>query len=190
MPRVAVYGSGDVYGDPNLVYGPASSGGGTNMSTNSNRISKDLSGAPITAINGAVDVLDTELAFQISLTPDEKAKMAKAAEKRAGFIEKTRSFIVSHPQFMPGFVNMTEFNMDVALHDHYMSFLLRLRTHVAKGNDTLMVIDSEIYRACLAYYESVERAANMGSPGAQPIYDELSEEFPGRGPASNPPPTP
>lgn len=189
MPKhVAIYGQ-DSYGDPNAVYGttpgPVEE---TNMSTNSNRISIDLSGAPITAINGAVDTLETNLSFQISLTPEEKNAMARAAEKRAGFLEKVISYMGSAPQFIPGYVNMTQVNLDVATRGHYLQFLLRLRVLVAKGEDTLMVINSEIYRAALAYYDSVERAANMGIPGAQPIYDDLKKEFPGRGPTDPKPP--
>jgi len=154
------------------------------VSGDANRISIDLTGAPITAITGAIDTLDTQLAFQVSLTPDQKARLAKAAEKTAGFMEKCREYIISHPQFMPGFVSMTEWNKDLVARDHYMGFLLRLRTLVASGEDTLMIINSEIYRVCLAYYEGVERGASMGAAGAQPIYDDLKERFPGRGPAS------
>ena len=192
MPKhVAIYGV-DVYGDPNAVYGktpgPVEE---TNMSMNSNRISIDLTGPPLTSINGALDTLDSSPAFQLTLTPEEKNSMARAAEKRAGFLEKAISYMGSAPQFIPGYINMVEVNKDIVARGQFLQFLLRLRVLAAKGEDTLMVINSEIYRAALAYYESVERGANMGIPGAQAIYDDLKKEFPGRGSGETPPsPTP
>lgn len=191
MPKhVAIYGV-DAYGDENAVYGAVAGPVEENsMSTNSNRISIDLTGAPLAAINTALDALEASPAFQLTLTPQEKKDLAKAAEKRAGFMEKCISYMGSHAQFIPGFLDMPEVNKDIAARGHYLQFLLRVRNLMAKGEDAFMVINSEIYRACLAYYEAVERAAGMGAPGAQPIYDDLSEEFPGRGSGPVTPPTP
>lgn len=183
--HVAIYGV-DVYGDPDAVYGAVAGPVEVDkMSTNSNRISIDLTGAPMTSINGALDALEASPAFGVTLTPEEKTKLAKASEKRAGFLEKAISYMGSSPQFIPGFVNMTEVNKDITSRGFYLQFLLRLRTLIAKGEDSFMVINSEIYRAALAYYEGVERAANMGVSGAQPIYDDLKKEFPGRGPTTS-----
>ena len=190
MPKhVAMYGV-DLYGDPDAVYGAVAGPVKENaMQTNSNRISASLDGAPITAINTSIDTLETTLSFQLNLTQEEKKTMAKAAEKTAGFLEKCISYMTSNPEFIPGFVDMAEVNKDIALRSHYLQFLLRLRTLISKGEDTLTIINSEIYRACLAYYEAVERAASMGAPGAQAIYNDLKEQFPGRGAAQPKPPT-
>jgi hypothetical protein len=51
---------------------------------------------------------------------------------------------------------------------------------LAEGaSDTRMLSGTEAYTAALSYYQSVRTAAKRGIPGAEAIYRDLAERFPG-----------
>jgi hypothetical protein len=58
----------------------------------------------------------------------------------------------------------------------FYSALVALADHV---DDTLQIVSSEAWMADLAFYQSVREAAKRGRPGAQAIYDDLQQRFPG-----------
>jgi hypothetical protein len=47
-------------------------------------------------------------------------------------------------------------------------------------DDTLMILSSDIYHSCIAYYRNVKLEADQNVNGAKTIYDDLSAQFPGR----------
>ena len=60
----------------------------------------------------------------------------------------------------------------------------------ARGSDAAMI--SEIWLADLSFYQNACQAAKRDVPGADTIYDDLKERFPGVGgdPEEEPTPTP
>ena len=68
-----------------------------------------------------------------------------------------------------------------------------LQTLCETVDDTMMVASSEVWMADLAYYQNVREAAKRGLAGADTIYGDLRQRFPGgtkAAPAPNPTPTP
>ena len=59
-------------------------------------------------------------------------------------------------------------------------------------DDTLMLVGSEIWMADLSFYQTVRQAAKRSVFGADAIYDELKQRFPGVAgdPEEEPEPTP
>ena len=53
-----------------------------------------------------------------------------------------------------------------------------------------MLAGSEAYTAALAYYQSAKTAAKRKIPGAEVIYRDLAERFPGAPRKQSQPPTP
>jgi len=96
--------------------------------------------------------------------------------------------MVSNPEFMPGFIEMTEVNKDRALMGQLMEFHPQLQAAFEAVDDTVMIVGSEMYMADLAYYQSVREATRRGRPGAETIYNDLKQRFPGSNPAPATPP--
>lgn len=44
-------------------------------------------------------------------------------------------------------------------------------------DDTLLVLGSDIYDSCVAYYRNVKLLAQQNVPGAKAVYDDLSDQF-------------
>ena len=54
-----------------------------------------------------------------------------------------------------------------------------LRKLCEKVDDTLLLVGSEIWMADLSFYQTCKQAARRGVGGADTIYDDLKERFPG-----------
>lgn len=145
-----------------------------------NRVSASILPADIAAITGAVATIQSKLPFLVGLSDDERKSMLKMGDKSEGTHEKCLGYMGSNPEFLPGFVNKAEVDKDQALRASIMQFFPQLTTMFRAVDDTLMVINSELWMADLAYYQNVREASGRDIPGAQAIYDDLKTRFPGR----------
>ena len=155
-----------------------------------NRVSANLSPEAIAEIRGAIRVIHGQLPFLLSLTSQERKEMAKLGDKSVGFDEKCVAYMASHPEFTPGFVEPAEVAKDRSLRSQILEFSAELNTLNQAVDDTLMVLGSELWMADLAYYQSVREAARRGRGGADSIYQDLRQRFPGGGGPSGPAPAP
>jgi hypothetical protein len=148
---------------------------------NDNLISATVSAEDVLAIKDAVAVIRGKLPFMLSLSPQERREMAKMGEKSIGFDEKCTLYMNNHADFVPGFVDMAEVARDRALRSQMLEVWSLLNALTLNVDDTLMVVNQDIWMANLAYYQSVREAAKRGRPNAQSIYDDLRTRFPGGG---------
>lgn len=147
--------------------------------TNDNRVSATLDAAAITAIQGALQTIRTQLPFLIELPDAERQSIPKLGEKTVGFDEKCLAYIGTNPEFLPGFIDPAEVDKDRALRSQMQQFYPDLKTLFDQISDTLLVVGSEIYMADLAYYQAVREAARRARPGAEVVYKDLATRFPG-----------
>ncbi len=105
-----------------------------------------------------------------------------------GFDAKCAAYMASNPAFLPGFIVLAEVLKDRELREAFMEFVPDLRTLCDGVEDTLMVINSELWMADLAYYQSVREASRRNRAGAEVIYTDLRSRFPGANPTTPPPP--
>jgi len=121
------------------------------------------------------------LKYAITLSPEQRRDMAKMSDKTYPFVEKISEYIVSHPEFIPAFMDTAEFNKDFAaarkLKEH-QRLVEQLNSSLI---DTIMLCGSEAYKAALAYYNAVKQAAKMNVQAAADIYSDLRKRFAGQG---------
>src|ERR1041384_7847357 len=120
-----------------------------------NRVSASIAAADVTTITGAVTTIQTKLPFLIGLSDDDRKSMLKMGEKSEGTHSKCLGYMASNPEFLPGFVNKSEIDKDEALRKSIMQFYPQLSTLFRSMDDTLMVVNSELWMADLAYYQNV-----------------------------------
>lgn len=145
------------------------------------RISAELSDQDITELRALVVAARSKLPFLRNLTTQERKELAKLGDKTVGFDEKVQAYMVTNPEFVPGFIDTAEVHKDRLLRTRFMGFLSEFMTLAEHMDDTMTILGSEILMADLAYYQSVREAAKRGVPGAQQIYDDLRTRFPGGG---------
>lgn len=154
-----------------------------------NRISAVLAPASKSAVLAAIATIRTNLPFLINLTLEERRLLPKMGDKTIAFDQKCASYMNAHPELVPSYVSTAELAKDRALvndlHD-----IARELGQVAEGiDDTIMLAGSEAYMADLSFYQNVRQAAQRGVVGADAIYSDLNQRFPGRPPKPSTPPT-
>jgi glutathione S-transferase len=156
-----------------------------------NRISTQLSDANRTAILQKLGEIRALLPFLVSLTPEERQTLPKLGDRTLAFDEKCRTYTASNPRLVPGFVEAAEVEKDRALRAPLSEVARELDALAQALGDTVLLVGHEIYMADLAFYQNVRQAAKRGVPGAQAIFDDLKERFPGGGGTpAQPPPAP
>jgi hypothetical protein len=147
--------------------------------SNDNRVSAVLAAQDVTDVLALITAIRTKLPFLLTLSPQERRELPKMGDKSIGFDDKCRTYMVSNPEFVPGFVDMAEVDKDRELRTQMMRLFADLITLTDNVDDTIRVVSSEAWMADLAYYQSVREAARRGRPAAQTIYEDLRQRFPG-----------
>lgn len=111
------------------------------------------------------------------LTTEERKSLFKMGNKTVANVQKTKSYVDTNPEFVPGYMDKTEFLKDesvVSLLSPISNLALQLATDV---DDTVMLAGSEALQAAMLYYGQVKEANSRGIPTARPIYEDLSQRF-------------
>jgi hypothetical protein len=85
------------------------------------------------------------------------------------------------PDLIPGFIDKTEYDIDMKAFDALQPVLNRLEALRSGIDDTLILVGNDLYNNSLSYYRNLKLLARQNVPGAKPIFDELSLHFPGAG---------
>lgn len=157
----------------------------------SNRISATLAAGAITAINGAIATIRTNLPFLMSLTPEERKKLPKLGDGRVALLEDALPLMVANPDLVPSYTQIAEVTKDGDLRDALDPIFNSIATLCQDVEDTEMIVGSELYNAIRGFYLNCREAAKRGVATAQAVVDVLAKYFarPGR-PPTPPPPTP
>ncbi len=155
-----------------------------------NKISATLSAANLTAVLAALDTIETLMPFLVALTDEQRRELLSIGDKGMGFNDKIAGYMVSHPAFIPNYVDTAEVTKDRTLNGQVMQVLTRVRTFCSNLEDTHRVLNSDVQLANLGYFNNTAQAAKRGQADADTIYKDLSARFPGRPKKVTPPANP
>jgi hypothetical protein len=116
--------------------------------------------------------------YILSLTPDERKNILKLGDKSVPFVEKAFGYTQTDPEFIPSFLNVKDFEIDLTDFKKLVGPVSLARQLLYALDDTMMIAGSESYYAGLYYYKNVQQAAAMNIPGAKAIYEDLKKRFP------------
>jgi hypothetical protein len=111
-------------------------------------------------------------------TPEERRNMLVLGQKSVGFMERTHELAGQNPEFLPPFMEMEDFDIDVADARGLWVILNLAQQFLDAVSDTVLVAGSEAYKAALLFYAAVKLAAAQNVPGAKAIFDDLKSRFP------------
>jgi hypothetical protein len=152
-------------------------------------ISAEMTAAAVTAINGAIATIRTNLPFLISLTNAERRSKAKLGDGRVALDEDAYPLMAQNPTLIPMFILLEEVTKDRILRSQLDVIRLSLTSLGSDIDDTELVLGHEMFKAYLAFYSNAQQAAVRGVAGAQTVVDTLAPYF--ARPSRNPtPPTP
>jgi hypothetical protein len=119
----------------------------------------------------------TVMPFLVNIPPDERTRLARLSRGKVDFLDTVKVQLEARPDLAPSYLNIDEFNKDMALRD----VLYRVRAELASLDeildDTLVLLESEAYQQGRLFYKSVKAAAKEGAEDAERIADELGYHF-------------
>lgn len=144
----------------------------------SNRVSEEIPQAIIDSVTDKLNSCREELKpYMFGLTAEERQELFKMGNKTVATVQKVQSYIVTNPEFIPGYMQADEFTKDVVVVTQ-LTPLQNMAYQLASDlDDTRMLAGSEALAQALIYYGSVNEASKRGILQAKPIYDELRERF-------------
>jgi len=143
-------------------------------------ISCSLTEDQVKAIKTKFMELNALLNFTITLTPDERSVLPIMGDKTVAFVEKSLEMAKNNPQLLPPYLDLPEMQKDLEAAQLLNPLVTELEIILSKLKDTARLSGSEAYSAALVFYNTVKAAQRTNVSGAETIYTELKERFPGR----------
>ena len=150
-----------------------------NTMPNDNRVSATVSAADKALVLAKLTEIKALLPFLLNLTKDERIQLPKLGSASLLFDEQCASYMASAPNLIPPFVDSAEVTKDRNLRLVLADILREVKKLCEQLDDTVLLVGSEIWMADLSFYQTVRQAARRDVPGADTIYDDLKERFPG-----------
>jgi len=116
----------------------------------------------------------------ISLTPEERRKHGRLGNKNENWSRKVLGYMNSQPDLTPTFIDYHETVADFETRRSLQPREARCTAIMDMLDDTGLLLGSDIYQTCLAYYRNIRLLARQNVLGAKAVYDDLSAQFPGR----------
>ena len=136
-------------------------------------VSAELTSENETTVLQNLDGATGLLPFLVELTSDDRKRMYFMSRKRLDFMERGLRYAQENPQLVPSYLDLTEFERDVALRAQLYRVFDRVNTLHKGLKDTLSVLESEAYEIARAFYAAVKVAAKRGEQGAENISKDL-----------------
>lgn len=111
------------------------------------------------------------------LTKQERQSLFKMGDKTVATVQKTKSYVETNPEFVPGYMNKVEFLKDETVVTQLDPIANLARQITSDADDTVMLCGSEALQEAMLYYGQVKEAASKGIATAKPIYEDLSQRF-------------
>lgn len=144
------------------------------------RVKYELAPERASDINKKTSELRTLCDFTVVLTPEERSVLPIMGDKTVAFVEKSLDMAKSNPQLLPPYLDIPELERDLKLAKALNPIINDLEIILSNLKDTSLLAGSEAYSAALVFYNTVKAAQRTNVSGAETIYNELKERFPGR----------
>ena len=149
------------------------------MST-TNRIDITIPAEVIASVQTKLQEIRTALQpYLFTLSADDRRSSAKLGDKTVAFVQKSLDYSGTNPQYAPVYFSKQELEHDFTVVQALQPINGLLQQLASDVDDTVTLAGSEAYVQSLVYYGAIKNAAHTGQPGAKPIYEDLSQRFPG-----------
>jgi hypothetical protein len=143
--------------------------------------------AQLTAIDGALDALETNAPFRVNVPSNDKNDEQAMNVKRYPFVKNViENYAPANPSLQPGFLPLADATNDLILYDQFTPRINRLASILESYIDTQWLGGSEGFTYFREFYAIVERAKNNNVPGADAIYNDLKRLYQDQGGATPP----
>jgi hypothetical protein len=155
--------------------------------TEHNLVSAALTSQAVTNITTAVATIRTNLPFLVNLSDEQRKKLHNVTEASQGIARASINFVAQHPEAIPSYYPLTEFNKDATLLDPYQQVASLIETLNTDTQQTLRALYSDLL------YETYDIYAFAKTGNRTGAYDDFINVIKGRfstGPHKKTNPTP
>ena len=114
-----------------------------------------------------------------NLTEKEKQLYGSINEQNKLVVQKILQYSVSNPEIVPTHVDMPELNSDYAGRNTLELWEDALTLMLSNIQNAKILLDYDVFQACLSVYRNVRYQAGEDVPGMTTIYNDLKQFFPG-----------
>ena len=147
------------------------------MNTHRNRLNTTMSNQDVQDVESALDMLETKLSFLVTITEDERDHSVRLGPHNWNFVRDAKEAYDDMPGLLPRFVDIDEYENDLALLHRLRPFSNRLSQFVRHLEDTSILLGNLAYKDSLAIMHSAQDAAKRGVTGAQMWSERLGKRF-------------
>ena len=127
--------------------------------------------------NQTSQIIDEVKPYEVNLSPDEMSNFPTVSNERLGFVVKGVEYVGTDPEYMPGKVDLDEFNRDNELFVRAREMFLPVAQLHRMLLNLMRLAGSDVYVTLLRYYRSIREEAAMGDARAMIIYEDLKGYF-------------
>jgi len=137
-------------------------------------------------LNSAYELM-LEYSKHLALTSSERIRLRGVNVRRRGFIETVLSIADVNPEFMPHYVNSSNFQETMHQLEKLQLIAGVLQQLLRLNGDNELLSSNRAYSNSLVYYNNVKEAARTHVPGAEAILKMLQPFFANMRPTTNKP---
>lgn len=115
-----------------------------------------------------------------SLTPTERKTFGRVKYEKEVWIDKAKLHMDSHPSKIPPYVDKAEFDKDYTAHKQLSEVILLLEAQLQQMVDTNILLGYDLDIVAHIFYRVIKTAAENNDTGADHIYQDLKQQFPGK----------
>jgi hypothetical protein len=115
--------------------------------------------------------------FANTFTPKDRTRLVGGGIKNFGFIETAYESASANPQFIPPYLNMTEYGDTILDFTRKRTLFMLIQQFAQQVSDSMLLASDAAYRDSLEYYNSVKEASRQRVAGAEAEYKLLSKYF-------------
>ncbi|NJN89324.1 MAG: hypothetical protein HC878_02395 [Leptolyngbyaceae cyanobacterium SL_5_14] len=119
-------------------------------------LSARLSDADQASIEAALGTIREKLAFSVTMTPEERRKLAKLGDKTRAFVQKSAEFAARHPDYLPRRFDLDAMQEDIDLFMALYPIWVELHDLQELVYNTYLLAGSEAYAAAREVYNSAK----------------------------------
>ncbi|SDR03533.1 hypothetical protein SAMN05421664_3219 [Chryseobacterium soldanellicola] len=143
-----------------------------------NLISLTFSESDLSILDQALSSIENVLSGKtINLTPDQRQQYGRIAEQNKLFVDKSKNYMEQYPQYVPSFIDKTEFDRDYSARQQIESRMQRLSSVNEQLADTKVLLDHDNYHNAITFYRNVKFLAGENVPGTNVIHEDLRQFF-------------
>jgi hypothetical protein len=132
-------------------------------------------------INSAIKVINEVLEDKVvNLTPIERCKYSRVNNRTINWIEKIDTYMEQKPELIPFYLDKEKFDKDKTAFLKFMSLNNRLLSLQETVKDTSILLGKDVYNSAISFYQNIRVISEQNVPGITHIYEDLSQQFPGR----------